>query len=658
MKLDHTYFVGLGKVSYSAIQRVLSGLPEDIRNECEVDKIPRQLKVAGRAILSELGTKIDLPLIDGTTFTWTIARPQAVLVKFVGISPALQRVVRPIIATKSFANPLKIIHYHDIVTSGNLLAPVKSRSFCVFRFTLNEFGKHLLTRQEMWFEFGILRSSVLYKVIGGVSHVWSRLQHVFFTGVDSFANVGVYFEDLRDCPSLFARNGNLIADMEAAHATFDLKGSSGMKNCVKCSNGLKKNTLIEHGLPNDDGKLVEITAPTLNSFVPNTNENIFACVDELPRMNTLVISKKMFKYEFEYAQMACGMNYNPHGLLLDKPLRPYCAPLDLHTEDWAHVYLCNGVGGDELWHLLKRLNTVGVTYDTFKTELRLWRWPRNISGSGKGVWRLFSSARAEANKECWKSSASEFLMICPIVHDWISRHMSTRLPGEVASFRLLCNVLDYIQALKHGLATDIGKLHALIEEHLEVHNLVYGNEHWTPKWHATLHLADQVERDEGDVYDTIANERYHQVAKGFGDVVKNLSNGTFEEYVLGRSLHHQIHCLREFEERPSMVGKRVWNNHLSAYIAGQLSCKGLHIAIGDYVRTREGEVVEVKLCGQTNGDLFLLGGACEVRSRVATSVDVAGRESLILVWIADNCDVTCARSWKPMPESDVLRVII
>ena len=130
----------------------------------------------------------------------------------------------------------------------------------------------------------------------------------FFTGVDSFANVGVYFEDLRDCPTaLFARNGNLIADMEAAHATFDLKGSSGMKNCVKCSNGLKKNTLIEHGLPNDDGKLVEITAPTLNSFVPNTNENIFACVDELPRMNTLVRSKKMFKYEFELC--ANGLRY-------------------------------------------------------------------------------------------------------------------------------------------------------------------------------------------------------------------------------------------------------------------------------------------------------------------------------------------------------------
>ena len=108
VKLDHTYFVGLGKVSYSAVQSGVVELCLKIfATICEVDKIPRQLKVAGRAILSELGTKIDLPLIDGTTFTWTVARPQAVLVKFVGISPALQRVVRPIIATKTWANPLR-----------------------------------------------------------------------------------------------------------------------------------------------------------------------------------------------------------------------------------------------------------------------------------------------------------------------------------------------------------------------------------------------------------------------------------------------------------------------------------------------------------------------------------------------------------------------
>ena len=138
--------------------------------------------------------------------------------------------------------------------------------------------------------------------------------------------------------------------------------------------------------------------------------------------------------------------------------------------------------------------------------MTLWKWPKHHTG-GKGVWRLFSDTRAKANDEGWKSSAGEFLMLYPIVLDWASTHVSKRLPGEIESFRRLCDVIDYIQALKHGIARDTGRLHALIEAHLRGHKLVYGNEHWTPKWHATLHLAGQIERDDGYVFDTIPDER-------------------------------------------------------------------------------------------------------------------------------------------------------
>ena len=94
-------------------------------------------------------------------------------------------------------------------------------------------------------------------------------------------------------------------------------------------------------------------------------------------------------------------------------------------------------------------------------------------------------------------------------------------------------------------------MHALVEEHLRVHKLVYGNEHWTPKWHATLHLAAQIERDGGIVLDTIVNERAHQTCKSFGDIMKNLDR--FGEYVLT--------CMCEMLETQPIIGGEASSDH-------------------------------------------------------------------------------------------------
>ena len=84
--------------------------------------------------------------------------------------------------------------------------------------------------------YAILRSSILEKVVGGLSYIARRLTHVFFTGSESFRLVGVDV-DLGDGPTvLFGENKNLVADMEAAHDTLDLEGAGGLLCCMKCAN--------------------------------------------------------------------------------------------------------------------------------------------------------------------------------------------------------------------------------------------------------------------------------------------------------------------------------------------------------------------------------------------------------------------------------------
>ena len=154
LRLDVKKLVGLKRVSYSNARAVLDALPDQLRDAFQEDLGARKLKKARTEILcAKVKLEMDLPLDDGTTFAWILASPQDLLRKFVAHSPALRRILRPLEVDNSYNNPLSMAHYSDEVTSGNLLAPVHSRSFVAFRFAFKEVGRHLLTCQQLWFEY-------------------------------------------------------------------------------------------------------------------------------------------------------------------------------------------------------------------------------------------------------------------------------------------------------------------------------------------------------------------------------------------------------------------------------------------------------------------------------------------------------------------------
>ena len=161
----------------------------------------------------------------------------------------------------------------------------------------------------------------------------------------------------------------------------------------------------------------------------------------------------------------------------------------------------------------------------------------------------------------------------------------------------------------------------------------------------------------GLVLDTFCNERDHQIPKGFGDCYKG-NMDQFEKYVLCRTLAYQKVNLQKFNERPCLVGQCHWQEDFGAYIANSMHCKGLRVAIGDFVVTRMKEVVEVKVCGLSNSNnLLLLGDACEVTHKRKTSIEVACTEELRLIWITENTDVQHVKCWQTCSGSDRLRII-
>ena len=177
-KIHASRLLGLQHVPIAVARKVLEALP-DLGCDYDFCGLRYDLDCARAEILDDTMCIVDLPLKDGTTYKWQIGRPQRVLQFLAKHSDALKRVLQGMPSSPD--EPLSILHYHDEITPGHLLAPVHARMFTSFRFTFAQMGKHLLTCEEMWFEYAVLRTSVLKQVTGGMSCVIAKLMHVFFT---------------------------------------------------------------------------------------------------------------------------------------------------------------------------------------------------------------------------------------------------------------------------------------------------------------------------------------------------------------------------------------------------------------------------------------------------------------------------------------------
>ena len=98
-RLDTQKLVGLKRVSYNGARAVLDTLPQEMRDELNVEsrfKFRRRVKKAANDVLEGVKMKIELPLHDGTSFTWILASPQELLRKLITISLALKSVLRSV----------------------------------------------------------------------------------------------------------------------------------------------------------------------------------------------------------------------------------------------------------------------------------------------------------------------------------------------------------------------------------------------------------------------------------------------------------------------------------------------------------------------------------------------------------------------------------
>ena len=555
-------------------------------------------------------------MTEGEDFKWDILRPQAVLKKCLLASEGFRRLF--IGHTLSPEHPWHLILYHDELTPGDMFSPEQDKKHFAFYFSFRELGQAALSNECCWLPLAILRSEVARGCVGGVSCAFKLLIRMFFFATESFLGTGIVV-DAGNGPFLFfAKLGNVMGDEGALQASYNLKGASGLRLCLRChALGLISDIACE----DDSGRLVDITCGDSSRFIARSDAQVWRQFDTLTTMHQSWVDGEITENEFRLREISYGLTFNPDGLLAAIDLRPYVGPCSTYTADWVHQFLQGGCAAVQFFLLLFRLQSINIEFDDLQEMCDAsWQWPFQVQHIGKRCSRLFSEKRKRACQTGWKSTCTELLTVMPLVLHFLESVVATTmlLGAEIECFRKLCHAIDCIQALKHGdLAFE--RCSIAIESSFNAFVAVYGESRLIPKFHYSLHDAAQYLRD-SLVLDTLTVERKHQEPTMIANKIDNTT--TFEKSVVARMLWTQFRSLAGYDPRDGLRGKTAEWPEIAALVGDphvevseSLVRRGGQVCIGDIIFAY-GNVFVVKVCGTTGtGRLFVLGHAGELATR-------------------------------------------
>ena len=196
-----------------------------------------------------------------------------------------------------------------------------------------------------------------------------------------------------------------------------------------------------------------------------------------------------------------------------------------------------------LMHRIKSRVTFPMVYDYVKT----YCWPSRVGGSGGSAAECVSAKRTQTRKNGmikFKCSASEALSFYPVFAFFLGQVvMAVGLePAACASFMALCDVLDLLAAIPHGLVTAV-MLQTAIQTHLELFKVAYGSNNMIPKHHFSLHLG-QMLLQFGLLLCCFVQERRHKLVKRFANNLLNTSQN-YERTLLAEITNlHLDQCAR------------------------------------------------------------------------------------------------------------------
>lgn len=472
---------------------------------------------------------------DGNPLTFWMADSRAVLYFMISESPKLGDFMREKLAEHpcSIDKPWNIIVYNDEIAPGDQLLHHNRRKTQSFYYSFVEFGAMALSSEFLWFSLSASRSDDVSDIEGYSFGIFAKSQMLSF---EAWSTVGFQCGDI----IIWAKVGLLVCDESALKYTLDVKGASGNMPCFKCRNVLSKKAFAKSRPASGMFSIQDIN---FAAFHQHDDKSLVDNAKHLADMSTILGTGK-----FKELQSALGLNYSPSGVLLSrldfKPVTGTC--YDPH-----HVYLVNGIFNAEVGHLILVLKKrMKIKISNISEFFRSFDWPA-VNATGKRIFDdrndIKDSDKKNPNFSCAASDGlgafgllQEFLMLQ--VFAIATANNDRVVLSACASFFALCTVITVMTMIpRGGISPQL--LMEKIVGHLKLHKAAYGDSHWVPKFHYSLHLPDQLE-EWGMLIFCFAHERKHKEIKRYLQGRMNTS-ATYDKNVLKDVLHMQKLALRE-----------------------------------------------------------------------------------------------------------------
>jgi hypothetical protein len=353
-----------------------------------------------------------------------------------------------------------------------------------------------------------------------------------------------------------------VQDLAAHQAMYHFTGSGGHKFCFKCLNNYSsKSALVDE----DGDDLIRCDIITRSGLDRATDADVLTAIDRLAAMYP-IDPPGVFKRR----QTALGYTYHPCHFLYCAMTRAFYSPVSGFMHDWMHCMVVQGVVNTALFVIMEDFRAVGETYDVFHDYMALYTWPKLFGGKPE----VFSKKRVEAFRRAKKANerrqvkmqASEALTIMPVMAFRVVRVIAPTgsCPLACSVFIAMHALMELLLAVPHGFVTEAMLLES-VEHFLQTFRSVYGPELMHPKFHALLHLPEELGRC-GFLLTCWVHERKHKVAKEFATFMRNTQ--AFERGVVSEAVCKQLANLRQpwaFKRTAGLVSPSLCSTRLADY---------------------------------------------------------------------------------------------
>ena len=254
------------------IETILSG------RSLTKDWVRKRRREQDQAFVGHLLVRCTMPTTRGNAFELVTLELSLLLARVVNESVAFQDAVLDAVARNGVPTPQApwdLILGFDEFIPGNQFRPDSGRKTMVCSFFLKQLGHKLIARDESWFSPLVVLSEDIKTIEGGFPRVLSWLLNRVRHGPQNMRSVGASTM-LRGRPfMIFADVSAIISDNDGIRMGLGLRGSAGLRPCIRCANVWKKNSVEVAG------GMVDITCADVRQLVPTDAKHLDDAVDAL-----------------------------------------------------------------------------------------------------------------------------------------------------------------------------------------------------------------------------------------------------------------------------------------------------------------------------------------------------------------------------------------